>query len=58
MTESLTIIGLGGSLTPKSRSFVALRLARDGATEAGAPTSLVDLRELDLHMYKPDDVRR
>jgi hypothetical protein len=45
MTESLTIVGLGGSLARHSRSLMALEVALDGAGEAGASTSLLDLRE-------------
>jgi len=57
MTEPLTIVALGGSLARTSRSLAALRVALDGASEAGAATSLLDLRELDLPMYNPDDER-
>jgi hypothetical protein len=39
MTEPLTIIGLGGSLARNSRSLAALRVAVDGASEAGANTT-------------------
>ena len=55
MTERLSIVGLGGSLARTSRSLAALRVALDGAAEAGAATTLLDLRELDLPMYNPDD---
>jgi FMN reductase len=55
MTEPLTIVGLGGSLAPNSRSLAALRVALEGASEAGAGTTLLDLRELDLPMYNPDN---
>src|SRR6476646_7834615 len=51
----LTIVGLGGSLATVSRSRAALRVALDGAAAAGAETTLLDLRELDLPMYDPDD---
>jgi FMN reductase len=57
MTQPLTIVGLGGSLARASRSLAALRIALDGAAEAGATTALLDLRELDLPMYNPDDER-
>ena len=57
MTEPLTIVGLGGSLARNSRSLMALRIALDGASEAGAATTLLDLRELDLPMYNPEDER-
>jgi FMN reductase len=55
VTERLAIVGLGGSLARGSRSLAALRVALDGAAEAGAATTLLDLRELDLPMYNPDD---
>ncbi len=55
MTRTLTIVGLGGSLARVSKSRAALRLALDGAASAGAETTLLDLRELDLPMYDPDD---
>ena len=54
MTSPLTIVGLGGSLRELSTSRAALRTALDGASEAGAKTSLLDLRTLDLPMYDPD----
>jgi FMN reductase len=49
------VVGLGGSLARVSRSREALRTALEGAGEAGARTELLDLRELDLAMYDPDD---
>ena len=55
MTERLAIVGLGGSLAQGSRSLAALRVALDGAAHAGAATTLLDLRELDLPMYNPDN---
>lgn len=51
----LTIVGLGGSLARVSKSRAALRTALEGASDAGAQTELLDLRELDLPMYNPDD---
>jgi len=57
VTQPLTIVGLGGSLARTSRSLAALRVALDGATEAGASTKLLSLRELDLPMYNPEDER-
>jgi FMN reductase len=50
-----TIVGLGGSLRKGSTSRSALQLALAGAATAGAETTLLDLRELDLPMYDPDD---
>jgi FMN reductase len=55
LTRTLTIVGLGGSVASVSRSRAALRTALDGAAEAGARTELLDIRELDLPMYDPDD---
>ena len=55
MAERLTIVGLGGSLGRISKSRAALRKALEGAEAAGAQTVLLDLRELDLPMYNPDD---
>src|SRR6266699_5749119 len=57
MTGRLTIVGLGGSLARASRSLAALQVALDGAAEAGASTKLLNLRELNLPMYNPDDER-
>jgi FMN reductase len=51
----MRIVGLGGSLGEVSRSRAALELALDGAAGAGADTTLLDLRELDLPMYRPGD---
>jgi FMN reductase len=51
----LTIVGLGGSIARVSRSRAALRRALEGAAAAGAKTGMLDLRELDLPMYNPDE---
>src|SRR5215216_1016156 len=55
MAEALTIVGLGGSLARISKSRAALQTALEGAATAGAETQLLDIRELDLPMYNPDD---
>ena len=55
MAKTLKIVGLGGSLAAVSRSRAALRVALEGAAAAGAETTLLDLRELALPMYNPDD---
>ena len=55
MARRLTIVGLGGSLAKVSKSRAALSVALEGAEDAGAGTALLDLRELDLPMYNPDD---
>src|ERR687887_2912653 len=51
----LRIVGLGGSLAAASKSRSALGRALEGAAAAGAETRLLDLRELDLPLYNPDD---
>jgi FMN reductase len=56
MERALTIIGLGGSLARDSRSRAALEVALEGAANAGARTQLLDLRELRLPMFSPEDV--
>jgi FMN reductase len=55
MANTLTIVGLGGSLAQISRSRAAVQVALEGAAEAGAETELLDLHELELPMYSPDD---
>jgi FMN reductase len=55
MADVLSVVGLGGSLARMSRSSAALQVALEGAAEAGAATTLLNLRELDLPMYNPDD---
>jgi FMN reductase len=55
MARTLTVVGLGGSIAGVSRSRAALQVALAGAAEAGAETKLLDLRELDLPMFNPED---
>jgi len=55
MAKTLRIVGLGGSLASVSRSRAALVTALEGAAGVGAETELLDIRELDLPMYNPDD---
>lgn len=50
---TVRIVGLGGSLSPHSTSLAALRVAIEGAAEAGASTEIFDVRTLDLPMYAP-----
>lgn len=47
------IIGLGGSMAPRSTSLAALRVAMDGAASAGAEVLTFAIHELDLPMYVP-----
>jgi FMN reductase len=49
------IVGLGGSLARNSHSRSALTKALHGAQGAGADTLLLDLRELALPLYNPDE---
>jgi len=53
MTGAIKIVGLGGSLTPRSSSLAALHLAVEGAREAGAETEIFDIATLELPMYRP-----
>jgi len=55
VARTLTIVGLGGSLAGVSKSRAALRTALEGAANAGAETQLLDIRELNLPMYNPED---
>ena len=52
--RQLTIVGLGGSMARASRSRAALQVALEGVT-GSATTELLDIRELDLPMYNPDE---
>ena len=47
------IVALGGSLAEQSTSLAAVRIALEGASQAGAQTELYDVRQLDLPMYVP-----
>ncbi|HYD82253.1 MAG TPA: NAD(P)H-dependent oxidoreductase [Paucimonas sp.] len=49
-----TIVGLGGSLRAGSYSHAALRTGLEIAERMGARIEMLDLRELDLPMYVPD----
>jgi FMN reductase len=55
VAKTLRIVGLGGSMARVSRSRAALTVALGGVASAGAITELLDIRELDLPMYDPDD---
>ena len=63
MKSQLTVVGLGGSLAKHSSSLAALKIALQGAEEAGAKTALLDIRQLSPPMYDsadenpPDSVR-
>src|SRR5271166_719746 len=51
---ALRIVGLGGSLRASSLSRAALAVALDGAASAGATGELLDLRQLELPMFNPE----
>jgi FMN reductase len=51
---AIRIVALGGSLAEQSTSLAAVRIALEGAAQAGATTELYDVRQLDLPMYVPD----
>src|SRR2546426_5739829 len=51
--NTVSIVGLGGSLRPTSSSRAALKTALEGAADAGAKVDLLDLRQLNLPMYDP-----
>jgi FMN reductase len=52
--EPFHILGVNGSLREKSRTALALRQLLDFAAEHGAETRILDLRELELPLYRPD----
>jgi FMN reductase len=54
MENEIRVVGIGGSRSARSSSLAALKIALEGAEEAGARTSLFDIRALDLPMYAPD----
>jgi azobenzene reductase len=49
-----SVLAVSGSLRDTSYTRTALRYVLDAAAEAGAETSLLDLREYDLPVYDPD----
>jgi FMN reductase len=51
--NDLRIVGLGGSLRLNSSSRAALKVALDGAADAGATVELLDLHQLQLPMFDP-----
>ncbi|WP_248515196.1 NADPH-dependent FMN reductase [Salinarchaeum laminariae] len=50
-----TVVAICGSLRDASKTRIALREALDAASDAGAETQLIDLREYDLPVFDPDD---
>jgi len=53
MSERITVVGLGDSLAPASKSLAALKIALDAAVAAGADVELFDIRALDLLFFRP-----
>ncbi|SEW25811.1 NADPH-dependent FMN reductase [Natrinema salifodinae] len=54
MTPAPSVVAVSGSLREKSYTRTALKYALEAADEAGAETTLLDLREYDLPVYDPD----
>ncbi len=54
MTSTPRVVGVCGSLRETSNTRVALTCTLDAATERGARTELIDLRNLDLPVYDAD----
>jgi FMN reductase len=48
------VVGIGGSMRPRSTTLTALERALAGAEAAGARAELLDVRALALPMYEPD----
>ena len=48
------LLGVSGSLREKSRTALALRLLLDYAEDHGAETRVLDLRAIELPLYRPD----
>ena len=57
MKSQLLVVGLGGSMSKNSNSLAALKIALQGAAEAGARTELLDIRELALPMFDPSNTK-
>jgi len=51
--EEMRVVALGGSMRPNSSSLMSLKIALEGAAEAGAATEVIDVRTLELPMYMP-----
>lgn len=52
---ALNILGVGGSLRAGSRSTRALAVCLDGCRKHGAAVRLLDLRTLDLPLFRPEE---
>ncbi|ELZ21937.1 NADPH-dependent FMN reductase [Haloterrigena salina JCM 13891] len=54
MSQTPSVVAVSGSLRDESYTRTALKYALRAAADAGAETTLLDLRELDLPVYDPD----
>jgi NAD(P)H-dependent FMN reductase len=54
MDHPLRILGVSGSLRQQSKTALALRLVLDFAAKQGAEARMLDLRAVELPMYRPD----
>lgn len=52
--DGFHLLGVSGSLREKSRTAMALRLLLHFAEEHGAETRMLDLRAIELPLYRPD----
>jgi NAD(P)H-dependent FMN reductase len=52
--NAFRVLGVSGSLREKSRTALALRLVLNLAEERGAETRMLDLRTIELPLYRPD----
>ncbi|QRV17080.1 NADPH-dependent FMN reductase [Haloterrigena salifodinae] len=54
MSQTPSVVAVSGSLRDESYTRTALQYALRAAADAGAETTLLDLRERDLPVYDPD----
>lgn len=54
MDRPLRVLGVSGSLRRQSRSAIAVQMVLDAAQEHGAEPRMLDLRAVDLPMFRPD----
>lgn len=54
MTDTPTVVGIGGSLSDDSGTRIAVERALEAAADDGASTEFVDLREWHLPLFDPD----
>ena len=54
MDHPLRVLGVSGSLRQQSKTALAIRLFLDSAAQDGAEVRMLDLRSVELAMYRPD----